>query len=1055
MASFATSSPEDALVERPALEWLERYGWQVAHGPDLAPDGDAPERGHWQDVVLVDRLRGAVAELNPKLPVDAVDRVVNLVLTAASPNPIEDHADFHRLLVDGVQVSYLDQDNVERATRAKLVDFDDVEANDFLAVNQFTVIVGQKNRRPDILLFVNGLPLGQLELKSPTSGSIAVGISDEAAAGEEVGDIDGVELESPEAEAFDQAAVHQVRHYVETVPPLYRHVEIVGVSDLLRARMGTITTPPEHFSEWKSMDPSEDEGLSQLEVMIRGAFAPAAFLDLVRNFVLFESDGAKTAKILAKYHQVDAVHKAIESTAEAMGGDGRAGVVWHTQGAGKSYTMVFYTQMLRRDPRFSNPTIVAVTDRIDLDDQLMQTFAKQAELAQAVKQADSVEELHSMLKTPAGGIYFTVINKFQPPEGKKVMPVLSERENVIVMSDEAHRSQYASFAANLREALPNATRIGFTGTPIETDSRSTRLTFGDYISIYDIGRAVEDGATVRIYYENRAIPLDIADADLVEETERLLEEEDEQAAGALIQRESKLERVVGADDRLDRLAADIAEHFSERQEALEGKGMVIGMSRRVCVALADRLKEKLGDDAVTCVITAAAHEENLNRYRRSKQEMEQVAKYFKDPEHPLKLVVVRDMWLTGFDVPPLHTLYIDKPMRDHGLLQAIARVNRVFRDKPGGLVVDYIGIGEDLRKALPGYSTDEVEEAMVPLKKVISALRERHDVVSEFFHGLDWTDRETMSAGQRATLLVNAHARVVADEGDTKRFLREQAAFAKLFALVNPDPAARALLDDAAFFAVVAKSVRKYTPPEGEVSAEARQAVRQVFSEGLAAGEVVDIFGLSGEERPEISVLSDEFLDSLDERISQPDLQVALLRKLLRGEVRARGAANQMQAKLFGERLDDALARYANRQLTSAEVVQALVALAKDMREARRRHEKLGLSREEAAFYDALSGNPDDLKADPEIAKIAKELVKSIRADLSVDWTQRESREAAIRRKIKRLLRKHKFKPPRAAGGRRKTGRPFSLEETTDLILGQARAIYRRWPDLSDEEILS
>ena len=1048
--SSLLSSPEDALVERPALAWLEQYGWDVAHGPDLAPDGASPERSTWRDVVLVDRLRGAVRALNPTLPADAVDRVVEIALTTASPNVIDDHADFHRLLTDGVQISYEDDAGTERSVRAKLVDFDDVEANDFLAVNQFTIIVDNKNRRPDILLFVNGLPLGQLELKSPTSGEVAPGEDEHGSTGAADGGEEGED--GTEGEAFDQAAVHQVRHYAETIPPLYRFVEIVGVSDLLRARLGTITTPPEHFSVWKSMDPSDDEGLSQLEVMIRGAFAPERFLDLIQNFVLFESDGSRTSKILAKYHQVDAVHKAVESTHAAMSGDDkRAGVVWHTQGAGKSYTMVFYAQMLRRDPRFANPTIVAVTDRIDLDDQLMQTFAKQHELAVSVKQAESVDHLRSLLDTPAGGVIFTVINKFQPPSGADEMPVVSERENVIVMSDEAHRSQYATFAANMRKALPNAVRIGFTGTPIEREDRSTRLTFGDYISVYDIARAVDDGATVPIYYENRAIPLEISEEEYVEAAEELLQAEDERAAGALIRRETKLERVVGASDRLDRLADDIADHFTKRQETLEGKGLVVGMTRQICVELTERLKRRLGDEAVTCVITAAAHEEGLNRYRRSRREMEEVASDFKDPDHPLKLVVVRDMWLTGFDVPALHTMYIDKPMRDHGLLQAIARVNRVFRDKPGGLVVDYIGIGEDLRKALPAYSAEDVEDAMVPLDEVITALREKHDVLSEFFYGLDFRNHAKLSDTERATLVTQAHARVVSDEETTKRFLREQAAFAKLLSLVNPDPAAQELMDDAAFFAAIAKMVRKYTPPEGEVSPQAKLAVKQVFSEGLAAGEVVDVFRLAGEERPEISVLSDEFLDNLTERISQQDLQVALLRRILRGEIKARSRVNQMQAKLFSERLEEMLARYANRQITSAEVVRALVELAKEMREARRRHEKLGLTREEAAFYDALSGDPESLKADPELARIARDLVKGIRADLTVDWTQRESREAAIRRKIKRLLRKHKFREvASSAGGGTTAGRPLSLEETTNLILEQARALYRRWPDVDE-----
>ncbi len=1023
-----SGSPEDEFAEQPAIEWLTELGWSYAHGPALAPDGEAPERAEWRDVVLVGRLRESIRSRYPELPDGAIDLVIADVTRTSAAAPIDDHAAFHRLLIEGVPVTFKDADGAERTERIMLVDFDDPLSNDFVVVNQMTIIVGQKNRRPDLLLFVNGLPLAQIELKSPLA-----------------------------EKATPEKAVHQVEHYVETIPPLYRFVEIVGVSDLLTAFVGTITTPSEHFAEWKSMDRSADEGRSELEVMIRGVFAPERLLELIRDFVLFESDGARTTKVMAKYHQVDAVERAVESTAAAMTADGLGGVVWHTQGAGKSYTMVFYTQILRRDPRFKNPTIVAVTDRIDLDNQLMQTFAKQSVLAPAVEQANSVEDLVHLLERPAGGVIFTVINKFQPAasDGGKdaTMPVLSDRSNIIVMSDEAHRSQYAQFAANLRAALPNAVRIGFTGTPIETADRSTRLTFGDYISVYDIARAVEDGATVPIYYESRSIPIDISDAELVEDVEKLLEDEEGVAADKVVRAETRLEKIAGADERLETLAQDIAAHFAERQKVIDGKAMVVAINRPVAVRLTDRLKELVGEDAVTCVISAAADEQGLNRYRRSSVEMEQVSRDFKDPSNGLKLVVVCNMWLTGFDAPALHTMYIDKPMRDHGLLQAIARVNRVFRDKPGGLIVDYIGIGEDLRKALPGYSSADVTEAMIPIKRVLVAMREKYEVLCDIFHGIDFAGQEQKTPAQRATLLAQAHASVVGeDEEKTKGFLKEHAAFAKLFSLAYTEPAGQEIAADAAFFADVARSVRKYTAPDGEPSDEARQAVKQFLSEGLAAGEVVDIFGLAGEERPEISVLSDEFLDSISERISQPDLQIALLRKLLRDEITTRSGANQMQAKLFSEQLGDVLARYANRQITSADVVKALVDMAKALREARRRHEKLGLTTEEAAFYDALAGSPEDLKADPQIAAIAKELVGGIRGDLSVDWTTRESREAAIRRKIKRLLRKHKFTPSVVKGG---GGGKLSLDETTDLILEQARAIYRYWPDVEEGVLFS
>jgi len=1016
----AVAVNEDTYAEQPALEWLAKGEprWELEHGPNIAPGGLAEERPRWEDVILVARLRAAVAELNPELPVSVVSDVVSRVITIESPVVIEDHAAFHELLLVGVPYTYTDETGLERSGRAKLVDFRQPERNDLLAVNQLTIINGTKNRRPDIVLFVNGIPLGQIELKNPAA-----------------------------KEATAESAANQVAHYVQTIPQLYRFVELVAVSDLFEARLGTITTPAEHFAEWKSMDPKDDEGKAALEVLIKGVFEPTRFLDLIENFVLFESDGAKTTKVLAKYHQADAVNRAVEATADAMESDGRAGVVWHTQGAGKSYTMVFYVGKLRTDPRFANPTVVAVTDRLDLDDQLEQTFAAKKELAPAVHHAESIAELHSLLQVPAGGIVFTTIQKFQPTEGDE-MPVLSERRNVIVMADEAHRSQYAEYAKNITVALPRATRIGFTGTPIERNDRSTRLVFGDYVSVYRMTRAIEDGATVPIYYESRRIPLEVGNEDLVHEVEEVLEGEETEASSRLVTSWAKLERAVGADDRLERLATDIVEHFAERTKTLEGKGMVVAMSQRIAAELTELLKARLGEEKGTWVISAQATDEPIvSQYRRSKQERKQVEAEFKDAESPLRLVVVRDMWLTGFDVPALHTLYVDKPMRDHGLLQAIARVNRVFRGKPGGLVVDYIGVGEDLRASLQAYSEDVAEEAMVPLETAIAKLKEKHDVVCEFFHGIDFRARHGMTAGQRATLLVNAHAAVVVDEDTKKRFMKEYKLFARWFALVSPHQAALDVEDDAEFVSAVANSVQKYTPIEEQASKEAEQVVKQFFSEGLAAGEVVDIFAVAGKDHPEISILSDEFLDDVSKKLGKPELGVEILKKLLNDEIRVRQRSNNMQSRLFGEALNDLLARYERRQLTSAEVVERLVELAKKMREARRRHETLGLTVEEAAFYDALAETSEDQQADPQVVEIAQALVKSIRADLSVDWADHEATESAIRAKIKRLLRRYHFKPANGSGG----GRP--LDRLADQVLEQARTLYRFWPDVYVTEL--
>jgi type I restriction enzyme R subunit len=1022
-----SAASEDTLVEQPALAWLcgeavQLAGgltWEHIQGTELAPDAPARERKIWSDVVLIERLRKAVARINPKLPPDAVQRVCELAMTSTSPSLIEDHRGFHELLLSGVPISYSDDHGGEQHTHAWLVDFDDPSNNEFLAVNQFTVIVGEKNRRPDILLFVNGLPLGQIELKAPGTGDSA------------------------------HAAVNQVQHYINTIPGLYRYIEIVGVSDLITARVGTANTPAEHFSAWKAMTTDGSPATkAQLQVMIERVFAPARFLDLIRDYLLFESDGARTWKIMAKYHQVHAVQAAVESVAVAMEGDQRGGLVWHTQGAGKSYTMVFFVNKLRRDPRFANPTVVAVTDRTDLDNQLLDTFTG-TNLEVACEQAQEItggpESLHALLSVPAGGVVFTTIQKFAPPSAGAEMPVLSERRNVIVMADEAHRSQYASFAENITIALPNATRIGFTGTPVESTDRSTRLVFGDYVSIYRMRQAQEDHATVPIYYESRQIPVDIADPEQLAEVEEVLEAEEQEAASQLVTAWAKLEKVVGAPDRLERLADDIYEHFSARCEVLDGKAIVVGYSRRIAAELTGLLQERFGEQAVTCVISAQATDPPVvSRFRRSKPELRQLATDFRDEHHALRIVVVKDMWLTGFDAPVLNTLYIDKPMRDHGLLQAIARVNRVFRDKPGGLVVDYIGIGEDLRASLRAYDDTDLDDPVIPAHRAVRGLSESYEVLCAMLYPVGYRQGELHLAADPSRLFLDAYNHLLGSEERTREFLDAQAALVSWYTLARTQPAAIELRDEVGFFNKLAAELRKITSPDAQASPAAEQAVRQFMSEGLAAGEIVDVLAVADKDRPEISVLSDEFLDSIAAKTEHPNIQIRLLEKLLKGEIRGRRNTSQAQAKIFSEQIDTVLRRYEARQISSAEVVERLVEIAKSLRQARRRHEQLGLGVEEAAFYDALAGGVEDGKADPQVAAIANDLVKSIRADLTVDWADRESSEAAIRVRIKRLLRKHKYRPkaPEGAGG------PLDVNHYTQLVLEQAKALYRYWPEV-------
>ncbi len=1019
---------EDTLAERPALDGLSDAGWEHVHGSQLPAEEPGAERSRWSDVVLLGRLRRAVERINPHLPPESVQRACEIALTSTSPSVIEDHRSFHELLLSGVPVAYLDADGVERHDHTRLVDFDEPASNEFLAVNQLTVIVGAKNRRPDILLYVNGLPLGQIELKSPGGKDMA------------------------------EAAVNQVRHYTETIPALYRYVEIVGVSDYLRARVGTTATPAEHFAEWKTMSSDDAErARPQLELMVEGVFTPTRFLDLVRDFVFFETDGAKTWKVLAKYHQVDAVHAAVESVAVAMGGDRRGGIVWHTQGAGKSYTMVFFANKLRRDRRFANPTIVAVTDRTDLDNQLADTFTA-THLAAVCRQAEEItggrESLYELLKVPAGGIVFTTVQKFAPSREAGEMPVLSERENVVVMADEAHRSQYARFAQNITVAVPNAVRIGFTGTPVEKADRSTGLVFGDYVSVYRMRQAQEDQATVPIYYESRQIPVDIEDPDELRQVEEVLEGEEEEAARKLVTAWAKLEKVVGAPERLVRLADDVVEHYRTRCDALEGKAMVVAYSRRIAAELTDLLRERLGEEVVECVISAQATDQPaISRFRRSKPELKELAKRFKDPDDPLRIVVVKDMWLTGFDAPVLHTLYVDKPMRDHGLLQAIARVNRVFRDKPGGLIVDYIGIGEDLRASLHAYDEAEIDDPVIPAARAVAGLWEKYEVLSAMLHPIGFRPGELQRTANPEKLFFDAYNLILESDQKAQEFLDTQAALARWYALARTQPAAIELRDDVGFFNKLAAEVRAITVPDAQASQAAEQAVRQFFSEGLAAGEVLDIFGMADKDRPEISVLSDVFLDSIAKKTEHRNVQVRLLEKLLNDEIRGRTRANQMQAKLFSEEITGVLRRYEQKQLTSAEVVERLVEIAKQLRDARRRHEQLGLSEEEAAFYDALADGVEDVKADPRLAAIAHDLVEGIRRDLTVDWADREATQAKVRAKIKRLLRKHNYEPPRSdRGGASGGGR--RLDHAAQLVLDQARVLYRRWPDVEIGEQL-
>ncbi len=1027
-------NPEDVLAEQPAIEWLLELGWAFAHGPEIGPNGVAPERESYSDVLLRSRLRAAISRINPDLSPTAVNSVVARVAETASTTPIDDHAAFHDLLLDGVKVEWRLPDGSTKSDQAFVVDFRNPTNNDFLVANQFTIQYGNQTRRPDLLLFVNGIPLGHIELKNP-------------------GD----------ALATAEGAINQIKTYVDHIPQLFRFVEVCAVSDLMTARAGTITTPAEHFAEWKSMEPVGAD-TPALEVMLRGMFEPARFLDIVESFTVFLGRSGPTIKVLAKYHQVHAANEAVRSIkaarADMKQSHGRAGIVWHTTGAGKSLAMLFFVQKIRRDATLRSPTIIAVTDRTDLDDQLHTQFAAHRQLGQVVVRAGSIRgdanSLFELLQTTAaGGVIFTTIQKFQPEDKTKRMPVLSDRDNIIVLADEAHRSQYASYAANLADALPNAIRLGFTGTPIETRDRSTKLAFGDYISTYSITQSIEDGATVPIYYESRRAPLNLDKPELLEEVEKALDEVDDEGRRKFESSWSQLARVVGASDRLDQVADDAAEHFKQRCEVLDGKAMFVAMTREISAEMTDRLKKRLGDEAVTCVMSSSPTDAQEIRgpnseYVRSKKAMEDIADVFKDPASKLRVVVVRDMWLTGFDVPCLHTLYVDKPMKDHGLLQAIARVNRVFKDKPGGLVVDYIGIGEDLKASLSAYDEQTRDEAAINLSQAIAKLQEKHEILLKMFHGIerDVVTDPTAKSTTRAKALAVAHNAMIVDEETTRAFLKEQALYSRWFKLVHPNEPARSYARDYTFFAAVSGSIRKIERGTGDDNFDlAEKAAKQFFSEGLSAGGIVDVLSLVSDERSEISILSDEFLASVKKNIPGESLQVAIFKRLLEDRIRVSMNRNVLQMRLFSDRINELLARYELRQLTSQDVINKLIEIAKEMRDSEQRHAGLGLTQEEIAFYDALAGQTmEGVAGDPKLAHLAQLLTNQLRNDLSVDWANRDSTRAAIRSKIKRILRKEGYQPPEAnaVGGGRLS--PVEMDRIVDMILDQAVVLYANWP---------
>ena len=910
--------------------------------------------------------------------------------------------------------------------KAWLVDTENPDRNDWLVVNQLTVKVpGQeKTRRPDIVVFLNGLPVAVLELKNPADENATI-----------------------------WTAYQQLQTYQAEIPALFQTNELLIVSDGVEARMGCLTSSRERFIPWRTVEGDEvaPKGSVELETLIRGVFAKNWLLDLLRNFIVFEDDRGSISKKVAAYHQFHAVNRAVEATVAAASPNGgkRVGVVWHTQGSGKSLTMAFYAAKIARHPALANPTLVVTTDRNDLDGQLFGKFSACVSLLrQTPVQAESRARLIELLHVASGGIVFTTIQKFLPDSRGEKYPLLSARSNVVVIADEAHRSQYDfihGFARHMRDALPNASFLGFTGTPIEKADRNTRAVFGDYIDTYDIHRAVEDGNTVRIYYEGRLAKLGLKPEEkpfIDPEFEEVTEGEEETIKEGLKRKWAQLEAMVGTQRRLDLVAHDLVDHFDKRVDALEGKAMVVCMSRRICVDLFDAIgslrPQRVDPDdskgAMKVVMTGSASDlPGWQVHIRNKPRREELAKRFRDPKDPFKVVIVRDMWLTGFDAPSLHTMYIDKPMRGHGLMQTIARVNRVFKDKPGGLVVDYLGIADELRRALSDYSKRDQHEAGVPQDVAVRLMQEKYEVVSGMFHGFAWKPSFSGTPHEHLAVIPRAEQHIIAQDDGEKRYLKAVSDLSKAFALAVPDERALAIRDDLGFFQAVRSALAKATVEGAATQEDLDSAVRQIVSRAVVSDQVVDIFSAAGLKQPELSIFSDEFLDEV-RRLPYRNLALEVLRKLLTDETRSWSRRNLIQGRKFSEMLEESIRRYQNRTLDAAEVISQLIELARDIRAARDRGAALGLTEEEEAFYDALETNDSAVAVlgDETLRAIARELVATVRRNVSIDWTVKESVRANLRRMVKRVLKKYGYPPDKQ-------------EKATQTVLQQAELLCAEW----------
>ena len=1044
----------ESTVEEAALEWFGELGYTIGHGPAMAPGEVAAERDSFGDVVLEGRLREALRRLNSEVPEEAREEVLRRVLRVADGTLVRTNRAFHKLLRDGVEVSYKRPDGSTKHDPVWLVDFADVRANDFFAVNQFTVIEGSHNRRPDIVVFVNGLPLGLIELKN-----------------------------AADEDATIFSAYKQLQTYKAEIPTLLRYNAALVVSDGLQARMGSLTANEEWFKVWRTINGENDapKGSLELEVLVRGVFERRRFLDLLQHFIVFEEDPDNGAvhKILAGYHQFHAVNAAVEETVRASGmteagklkedegrywsgrmhggqlGDRRAGVVWHTQGSGKSFSMLFYAARVIRHPAMQNPTLVVLTDRNDLDDQLFGQFQRCEDLlGQKPVQAQSRAHLQELLNRASGGVVFTTIHKFMPERGDD-MPVLCDRQNIVVIADEAHRSQYGfggkvnaegrmtyGFASNLRDGLPNASFIGFTGTPVEKTDANTRAVFGDYISIYDIQRAVADKATVPIYYESRIAKLGLNASELPkidEEFDEITEGEEFSKKEKLKTKWAALEALVGDSKRIALIAADLVAHFEKRVEAMEGKAMIVCMSRRICVDLYDaliKLRPEWEAETLKVVMTgSAADGPEWQKHLTTKKQRRDLAKQFKNPKDPFKLVIVRDMWLTGFDAPCLHTMYADKPMTGHNLMQAIARVNRVFKDKPGGLVVDYLGLADQLKHALATYTESGGKgDPTFDTAQAIAVMLEKHHVACDMMHGFDWSKWTTGTPTERLKLIPAGQEHILEQQDGKPRWVQVVTELSRAFALCAASDEAVAIRDDVSFFQAIQAALNKQSGENRKSPEQIDAAIRQLVSKAITTeGEVIDVFTAAGLSKPDISILSDQFLAEV-RGLKHKNVAAELLEKLLKDEIKVRAKKNLVQSQSFSDKLKKTLNAYHNRAISTLEVIEELIKLAKEMDAATKRGVDLGLTDDEIAFYDALAANESAVKAlgDDKLKVIAAELITMVRKSVTIDWTLREGARAKIRVIVKRILNKYGYPPD-------------LQDEAVKTVLQQAELLCAEW----------